>query len=86
MDRTKSELGKQVPVATGGHCPICRDASDVAYRPFCSKRCSDVDLSRWLRGAYAIPSSAEETDEDGDDAQASRTIVADVKDSPDEDE
>jgi endogenous inhibitor of DNA gyrase (YacG/DUF329 family) len=34
------------------------------YRPFCSRRCADVDLSRWLRGTYAIPDEAE--DEDGD--------------------
>lgn len=37
-------------------CPICKkkDAEEV-YRPFCSKRCSDVDLGRWLKGGYAIP-------------------------------
>ena len=36
-------------------CPICRKASDPAYRPFCSRRCADVDLARWLRADYAIP-------------------------------
>ncbi len=44
-------------------CPICKAKAPVAdYRPFCSKRCADVDLSRWLGGAYAIP-SAEPPDE-----------------------
>lgn len=36
-------------------CPICEKPSDPGYRPFCSKRCADVDLARWLRGSYAIP-------------------------------
>ncbi len=36
-------------------CPICQRASDPAYRPFCSKRCADVDLAKWLTGSYAIP-------------------------------
>jgi uncharacterized protein len=48
-----------------GMCPICGAASDLAYRPFCSRRCADVDLARWLRGAYLIPEPAgEERDED----------------------
>lgn len=35
-------------------CPICGAAALAAYRPFCSKRCADVDLGRWLGGAYRI--------------------------------
>ncbi|MEZ5911392.1 MAG: DNA gyrase inhibitor YacG [Paracoccaceae bacterium] len=41
-------------------CPICQRPADPRYRPFCSKRCADVDLGRWLTGAYAIPAAAEE--------------------------
>ncbi|MEO1025866.1 MAG: DNA gyrase inhibitor YacG [Pseudomonadota bacterium] len=37
-------------------CPICSKPAFKAYRPFCSKRCADVDLGRWLNGNYAIPS------------------------------
>ncbi|WP_341366690.1 DNA gyrase inhibitor YacG [Yoonia sp. BS5-3] len=37
-------------------CPICDKPTDKAYRPFCSKRCADVDLGKWLSGSYAIPS------------------------------
>jgi endogenous inhibitor of DNA gyrase (YacG/DUF329 family) len=44
-------------------CPICRKPAVVDYRPFCSKRCADVDLQRWLAGVYAVP--AEEEDEGG---------------------
>jgi endogenous inhibitor of DNA gyrase (YacG/DUF329 family) len=36
-------------------CPICAKDSDPKYRPFCSRRCADVDLARWLNGSYAIP-------------------------------
>lgn len=47
-------------------CPICGKDADPKYRPFCSKRCADVDLGRWLTGAYAIP--GEEADQpDSDD-------------------
>ena len=49
-------------------CPICRKAATEDYKPFCSKRCADVDLARWLGGTYAIP-AAEEDEGDGlDDA------------------
>lgn len=37
-------------------CPICNKPTDKAYRPFCSKRCADVDLAKWLGEGYAIPS------------------------------
>jgi endogenous inhibitor of DNA gyrase (YacG/DUF329 family) len=50
-------------------CPICNrplgeHEDTLRFRPFCSKRCADVDLGRWLKGAYAIPVVVE--DEDGD--------------------
>ena len=37
-------------------CPICKQETAKEYRPFCSRRCADVDLGRWLTGAYAVPS------------------------------
>lgn len=36
-------------------CAICGAPRNEAYKPFCSKRCADVDLHRWLAGSYAIP-------------------------------
>ena len=36
-------------------CPVCRKPQVPAYRPFCSRRCADVDLARWLRGDYVVP-------------------------------
>lgn len=46
-------------------CPVCGKPTDAAYRPFCSRRCADVDLGRWLTESYRIP--AEPADE-GEDA------------------
>ena len=37
-------------------CPICGRPAVPGLRPFCSKRCADVDLSRWLGGVYRIES------------------------------
>lgn len=37
-------------------CPICQRESDAKFRPFCSKRCADIDLAKWFSGTYAIPS------------------------------
>ena len=52
-------------------CPICGKPSVRATYPFCSKRCADIDLNRWLSGAYAIPAAvgedaSEESGEDGE--------------------
>jgi len=41
-------------------CPICGKPAQQEYRPFCSKRCADVDLQRWLSGRYAIPAADDE--------------------------
>lgn len=43
-------------------CPICGRPTEPDFRPFCSKRCADVDLQRWLAGRYAVPAVE---DEDG---------------------
>jgi len=40
-------------------CPICGKPAEQQFRPFCSKRCADVDLNRWLSGTYAVPVTEE---------------------------
>ena len=45
-------------------CPICGKPADPAFRAFCSRRCSDLDLQRWLRGAYAVPAVEDESEEE----------------------
>jgi uncharacterized protein len=46
-------------------CPTCGKPASERFRPFCSKRCADVDLHHWLSGRYAIPIAEQEEDEDG---------------------
>ena len=41
-------------------CPICGKATEERFKPFCSKRCADVDLHRWFAGVYAAPVTEDE--------------------------
>ena len=41
-------------------CVICGKPQDDKYKPFCSRRCADVDLNRWFSGGYAIPAVEED--------------------------
>jgi endogenous inhibitor of DNA gyrase (YacG/DUF329 family) len=49
-------------------CPICGKPPVRAHRPFCSARCRDIDLGRWLRGVYRL--ETDETSEDGNAGEA----------------
>ncbi|MDR3476246.1 MAG: DNA gyrase inhibitor YacG [Devosia sp.] len=46
-------------------CPICGKPSTQQFHPFCSGRCADIDLNRWLKGSYVIPGKSllEQADE-----------------------
>ena len=44
-------------------CPMCERETDAKYRPFCSKRCADLDLGKWRTGSYAIPGDVSEDDD-----------------------
>ena len=71
------ELGAAAPAAhiwymvestSRGKCPICGKPAEQHVKPFCSRRCADVDLHRWLTGSYAIAATDdEEEDERRDD-------------------
>ncbi|HXW41314.1 MAG TPA: DNA gyrase inhibitor YacG [Xanthobacteraceae bacterium] len=53
-----------------GACPICGKPTVAEFRPFCSRRCADIDLNRWLSGVYAVPvREDEEEDVRRDDAE-----------------
>ena len=56
-------MAKTLKPASQG-CAICGKPVDPRHKPFCSARCADVDLNRWLKGVYAVP-VAEIDDEDG---------------------
>ena len=68
----QSNPGRIPKMPRGARCPICTAPAEPATRPFCSVRCSEVDLSRWMRGAYAIPGGQQDSDEDGDEAQVAQ--------------
>jgi uncharacterized protein len=46
-------------------CPICGKPAVEASKPFCSERCRDVDLNRWLSNSYVVP-AAKDDDEDAE--------------------
>lgn len=54
------------------NCPICQKETEPDYRPFCSRRCADIDLARWLNGGYAVPSQREE-DVETEDGEPPKT-------------
>jgi endogenous inhibitor of DNA gyrase (YacG/DUF329 family) len=45
-------------------CPICGRPGEAEFRPFCSRRCANLDLQRWLTGRYVVPAAEEEGDDD----------------------
>lgn len=57
-------------------CPICARPTRDDWRPFCSKRCADVDLAKWLGGAYALPS------EDPEDVEEALRAVEETRSKP----
>ena len=57
MSRT-SASDPVTPMPAGGRrCPICGKPAVVRHQPFCSSRCADIDLGRWLKGNYSIPTA-----------------------------
>ena len=63
---------ENTPKASGRRCPICGQPTAVEYKPFCSKRCADVDLHSWLSGRYAIPVVEDDRGIDDDAADSGR--------------
>jgi len=53
-------------------CAICGKPVDARFKPFCSKRCADVDLNRWLSGGYVIPGAQVPDDEEDRPARADK--------------
>jgi endogenous inhibitor of DNA gyrase (YacG/DUF329 family) len=66
-DNDKSRA-KPSSLSEGKPCPICSKPRSELYDPFCSKRCADVDLHRWLKGSYVIPGANAEP-EPGDEEE-----------------
>jgi hypothetical protein len=64
---TKSQSAPTATVPGKKVCTICGRPRDPRYDPFCSKRCADVDLYRWLKGGYVIPGSQPAPEGEPDD-------------------
>ncbi len=52
-------MAKPKAAATTEPCPLCGKPAAPGHRPFCSRRCGDLDLGRWLDGRYRIPTAEE---------------------------
>jgi hypothetical protein len=57
-------------------CPICGRPGHSRFQPFCSRRCADIDLGRWLKGGYAVPGEAQP------DAGAGQSVEPDTDEAP----
>ncbi len=60
----ETEKSKVVPLRPNRPCPECRLESSREFWPFCSRRCKEVDMNRWLSGAYVIPARDDEDEDD----------------------
>jgi endogenous inhibitor of DNA gyrase (YacG/DUF329 family) len=67
MSEDDKSSAKIEPLRKARPCPECSRPSQREHYPFCSNRCRELDLSRWLTGSYAIPVSDDETKADGSD-------------------
>ena len=54
-ERKSAEVREFAATGRGKKCPVCASPVATKFRPFCSKRCAEVDLGRWLREDYRIP-------------------------------
>jgi len=55
---------KVIPMRQVRKCAICNKPASQKFHPFCSARCANIDLNRWLSGAYVIPSSEDEEEDE----------------------
>ncbi|MEO1293259.1 MAG: DNA gyrase inhibitor YacG [Pseudomonadota bacterium] len=63
-------------------CPLCGEPRVHDFRPFCSQRCADLDLGKWMTGAYAVPAEEEDTpDTETVESQRARKALDDDIDS-----
>jgi endogenous inhibitor of DNA gyrase (YacG/DUF329 family) len=62
-----AKVSMSAPQPETRKCALCGKPQDAKFRPFCSKRCADLDLGRWLNGEYSIPGAPEPEDGAGPD-------------------
>jgi len=64
-EKSTKEIGGRKAAGRARRCPICGKPAVAGFRAFCSRRCADIDLNRWLTGVYVVPGK-EDQDEDGE--------------------
>jgi endogenous inhibitor of DNA gyrase (YacG/DUF329 family) len=62
-------MGEAVTFKPRRPCPICSKPSQPKFHPFCSNRCAQIDLNRWLGGHYAVPTEDEGQSSSDDDTK-----------------
>jgi endogenous inhibitor of DNA gyrase (YacG/DUF329 family) len=58
------DAAKDASVRRARRCPICGKPAVAEFRAFCSRRCADVDLNRWLSGVYVVPGKEDEAEDE----------------------
>jgi hypothetical protein len=56
-DNTPAPI-EPAPIPRQKPCAVCGKLALAKYKPFCSPRCADIDLGRWLKGSYVIPGAS----------------------------
>jgi endogenous inhibitor of DNA gyrase (YacG/DUF329 family) len=69
-DKKRQDGGKLVRLRPPRACPICGKPSVRGAWPFCSTRCADVDLNRWLSGQYRIPAAPDDDEAAGEEGES----------------
>ena len=64
-EQAKTQKGAKRPRRL--KCPVCGTPAAPDYRPFCSSRCADIDLGRWLEGRYFVPGEAKARDSENEE-------------------
>jgi endogenous inhibitor of DNA gyrase (YacG/DUF329 family) len=57
-------MTEPAPTPGARRCPICGKPAVQQFRPFCSQRCTDVDLNRWLSDIYVLPGKPDEEEDE----------------------
>ena len=63
MSMDNGDAAKVIPLKIG-KCPMCGKKATLEMKPFCSKRCADLDLGQWLDGGYRLPTDEVPGDDD----------------------
>ncbi len=79
MTKRPKQAADVVPLKSA-KCPTCGEPAQAEHKPFCSVRCANADLGRWLNGDYRIP-----TDETPGEADMEGDMEAEAPAGPDDD-